>query len=130
MKKFKELKATEPKTKEPKVKAKLLGSALHDIFDETDISDLPDSVKLQATYFSDRNRLSVRTNTGKVYFLFKMAEELTLNQIIIGLYRQFKHELANRNVIASSVHYLVKDGVLIRKDKGVYARGSNFHHNM
>lgn len=85
-----------------------------EIFDLDDLSDLPKSVRERVF------RAIYGANTGNVLSLFKIKHTLTIDEIIVGLYRTASTE-KSRAWVNSCVYNLTKRGLLKRVSSGVYS---------
>ena len=88
-----------------------------DIFDLKNIDDLPKKVK------NNLNPSNVRKNTRNLTCLFEIKEQLSIDEVIVALFR--KHTLVkSRMWVSANLYNLKKKGYLERVDKkmGVYRK--------
>jgi hypothetical protein len=89
--------------------------AKKDIFDLNEVEDLPDFCKKQLKL------INIHIHTQRLLELFALKSELTVDEIVVGMYR--KYGLEKTRVWVSSTLYNLKRRDLIKKiDKEKYAR--------
>lgn len=90
---------------------------MSNIFDLTITNDLPP--ELQKTI----NRKTNRPITGIIIDLFNIKSRLSLNEILVGLYR--KHNILHpKGWLANHIYNLKKRNILVRNEDGTYSRVS------
>lgn len=85
------------------------------IFNARIIDDLPESLQEQVW-------LAGRTHdTKRLVSLFDIKQELTLAEILIGMFRKFGIEKQKKWAVAN-IHNLIGAGILVRTGKGLYRK--------
>lgn len=79
------------------------------IFDTKNIDDLPASVKKNIEKRTD-------TTTFKIVSLFDIKKELSVEEVIVGLYRMYKIEKPKER-LCSILHFLKKSGRIEKDEK-------------
>jgi len=83
------------------------------IFDLSDISDLPIPLK---------NKLSIlrsSSETRKIINLFKMKDTLTIDEILVGFFREYKKEIS-RSWVSTTLYNLSRKGFVRKLKVGQY----------
>lgn len=85
------------------------------LFDLSKTDDLPEKIKEKL------RRIPVRKDAKKLLDLFKIKQTLSIDEIIVGLYRQYKME-KSRTWIHSTLYNLSRKEILkkVEGTKGVY----------
>ncbi len=78
------------------------------IFDTTNIDDINDDVKNMVVI---KKTIRVRPAIKE---LFKIKKKITLNEIIVGLYRKFDIKAKQRGTVKSHMYHLIYEGFLIK----------------
>lgn len=85
---------------------------MNKIFDLKNTNDLPDDIK--------KNLLPLSIKR-KILDLFDLEEQLTINKIKVGLYRQYKLKLTN-GCISVHLSVLKRKGVLNNAERGIWTK--------
>lgn len=96
---------------------------MRNIFDLENLYDLPEEIELQLRGGYEKEK-SIKK---QILYLFKIKKELTCDEIVVGLYRQFK-VIRERGSIHVSLYYLTKNGTLssyCNDERGRYWRIEN-----
>lgn len=80
------------------------------IFDLERISDLPDLI--QGKIIAKKNKASISKLAEKILLLFEIKKELSLDEIMVGLYRKFKVEVTRQSIYGQMRHLKHKDFIL------------------
>lgn len=90
------------------------------IFDLHDVSDLPEKHR------DELKLLSIREDAQKLLSLFDIKPRLSIDEIIVGLYRAHKMEKA-REWVSATLYNLSKKGLIakVKGTKGVYEKGTS-----
>lgn len=89
------------------------------VFELGDITDIPDDLKKNL-----RTMGATCPKTSNILKLFEMKNELTIDEILVGLYRMFGHQ-KTRSWVSSSLYNLSRKKLVAKSDSGVYKRLSN-----
>jgi len=89
------------------------------VFELGDITDIPDDLKSNL-----KTMESTCPKTSNILKLFEIKSELTIDEILVGLYRMFGHK-KTRVWVSSSLYNLSRKKMVTKSDSGVYKRLSN-----
>lgn len=91
---------------------------MKDIYDLTDVSDLPKSTR---SILRKNGKITGKFNT-MLLSIFPTDQQLSVDQIIVAMYRKYQIEFKTRGVILARINYLVQQNNLIADKKGSYAK--------
>ena len=85
---------------------------MKNIFDTKNIEDITENL---------RNQLSLKCSekTKEVFSLFEIKRRLTIDEILVGIFRKYKRE-PNRIWVSNTVHNLIRKGVIKKVQIGEY----------
>jgi len=86
----------------------------NNIFDVSSVDDLPQELK------KELKKKNLNANDGKILELFFDKNDLTIDEILIGLYRKHK-VIQKRSWVSNRLFSLSKAGKIKKVRKGVYA---------
>lgn len=86
----------------------------NNIFDVSSVDDLPQELK------KELKKKNLNANDDKILELFLDKSDLTIDEILIGLYRKHK-VIQKRSWVSNRLFSLSKAGKIKKTKKGVYA---------
>lgn len=86
-----------------------------DIFDLNKLDDLDDSIKSQLSHKESSICHDIQS-------LFDIKPELNINEIVVGLYRQYNRDISRDQVRYAIYHLCNRKHVIKRTSRGIYGR--------
>lgn len=90
---------------------------MSDIFDTSDVSDLPEAVATRV--MEPRGRWGNGHNSMYLSLFQLAGRPLTNRQVIAGMYRKFGREISSQTA-ANTLHMMKKRGLLVSVGRGTY----------
>lgn len=87
------------------------------IFNISDVSDIPDACR------KSLKGKNIRDDSQKLLSLFEMKEELSIDEIIVGMYRLFNIE-KTRTWISSTLYNMGRKKLVKKSSKGRYVKNA------